>query len=155
MTLLVSVVLAAFAWIVVAEGHVPTLWGGLVAVPAAIWAGRRLAVGGLRPRLARVPGFVLFFLISSLVGGSRVAWLSIRPRLAIDPDVVVYPLRLPPGPKEVFVTVVNLLPGTLSARIAGDTLYVHALEEAGARRALEQTERRVAVLFGIAGAGSA
>lgn len=146
----VSVLLTALAWAVVTEGRTDTLWGGLVAVPVALWAARRVATGAVVPRPRRIPAFLLFFLRHSLSAGVRVAWLAVRPRPALNPVLLEYPFRLPPGPREVFVATVSLLPGTLSARLVGETLHVHALEAAGADAAVARAELRVRTLFGLA-----
>jgi len=144
-----AVVITALAWCVIAEGRTQTLWGGIFAIPVSLWVGIRLGLGAVAPRPTRVPGFLMFFVGRSLVAGARVAWLALRPRPNLDPALIAYPLRLPVGAKEVFMATVSLLPGTLAARVTGDTLHVHTLNAAAARSDVVETERRVAWLFGI------
>ena len=56
--------------------------------------------------------------IDILKGGVYVAWRAFDPRMPITPELIEYPLRLPPGlPRVILVNMVSLLPGTLSAEL--------------------------------------
>lgn len=94
---------------------------------------------------------VAFFLLTSLRGGTDVAWRALHPRLPIDPALLRHPLRLPEGTGRTFlVNALSLLPGTVVVDVEGATLVVHTL--ADRRRAaagLVALERRVAAVFGI------
>jgi multicomponent Na+:H+ antiporter subunit E len=105
---------------------------------------------GLLPTVLRLPLLVPFFLWQSLSGGVDVALRAFKPRLPLAPAMIVYPLRLPPGPAPVLMaSLVSLMPGTL-AMISGTRLRVHVLDETRAYRDdLERLERRVARVFGI------
>jgi multicomponent Na+:H+ antiporter subunit E len=94
-------------------------------------------------------GFVPFFLWHSLKGGVDVAWRAFHPRLPITPELIEYPLRLPPGlPRVILVNTVSLLPGTLSAELGGQVLKVHVLDSLGDFLAeLETLEQRVGCMF--------
>jgi multicomponent Na+:H+ antiporter subunit E len=65
--------------------------------------------------------------------------------MPITPELIEYPLRLPPGlPRVILVNTVSLLPGTLSAELVGQVLRVHVLDSLGDFLAeLEALEKRV------------
>lgn len=91
------------------------------------------------------------FAISGILRGALdVSLLSLRPgRLA--QGCIEMRTRLPPGrQRRVFALAITLLPGTLTARLDGDHLIVHALDCGPAtRRDLDMLEARVAGLFGL------
>lgn len=121
--------------------------------------GAWLAPGDAYPwRPLRLAGFFLHFLRASLLGGIDVASRALHPRLPLEPALVVHPLSLPPGlPRTLMLSVVSLLPGTLSVAIdTDDRLHVHVLVR-GADHGLADLERRVARLLSLpppAGSGS-
>ncbi len=93
--------------------------------------------------------FIPYFLWQSLRGGIDVARRAYTPRLPLDPALIHYPLRLPPGSARIFLlNTVSLLPGTLSADVSADTLCVHLLDKQRDPE-LTQLEQRVAGLFAI------
>ena len=94
--------------------------------------------------------FVPFFLVTSLRGGMDVAWRAFYPGIRVDPDLVEYRFRLPPGQSRVFMTnTVSLLPGSLSAELCADCLRVHVLDAGNDIRAeLQTVEDIVARIFG-------
>lgn len=144
----------SLAWLVIAEARVDILWGGVVAIPVACWCSYRLRPDmTCRPQLARLPGFLAFFVCHSFSAGMSVAWRALRPRPGLNPLLLEYPLRLPAGAREVLLATISLLPGTLSSRIEGEILHVHALDEAGAYESLVDAEVRVAYLFGLDSGG--
>lgn len=131
-------------------------WGSLaVAVPAAAlaaWFGARYAAGeAYRVRLLRLAGFGLFFVVSSFRGALDVARRALHPDLPIEPHLERYPIGLPAGqPRTLLVSVVSLLPGTLSADLDtnDNTLLVHALAP-GQADSVAELERRIGALFGL------
>ncbi len=143
----------AVTWWVLTEGRADA-WGvGLIFVVLAVIASRRLwPPAAYRLSLAGLLGYLGFFMVQSVRGGFQVAAMAMRPRLALAPSLFEVPLRLPPGPAQRLLTgTLSLLPGTLSVRLEGATLCLHALDarlpiEAEVRTA----EARVARLFGIA-----
>ncbi|HDP88768.1 MAG TPA: cation transporter [Thioalkalivibrio sp.] len=149
---LLSVALFGGLWWVLAEGAWRA-WGvGAVTVIAAVAASHLL----WPPRVARVSpvglaAFLFFFLWQSLRGGLVVAALALRPRLRLRPDLHELDLRLPPGPARVLLAdALSLMPGTVSAGLAGDTLTVHLLDRGLVTEAdLRQAEGKVAALFGL------
>lgn len=95
--------------------------------------------------------FILFFIVHSLRGGADVAWRAFHPGLPIEPVLLDYPLRLEAGrPQLYMVSVVNLLPGTLSVSLDASSLKIHTLnagKNIGAE--LRSVEHYVALIFGI------
>lgn len=125
------------------------LIGGPV-VLAALWSSTRLTPagrGGLS--LWGVALFLPYFLWESLKGGTDVALRVLGPRMRIDPGLRTYRTRLTrPGALVLFLDMVSLLPGTLSADIEGDKVLIHALDRStDLKPDLERLERRVAALF--------
>ncbi len=148
------VLLFTLIWLILSDGN-PSSWGiGAPAILLAVIASIAL-IPPVHLVWSEVPVFVGFFLVRSLAGGADVAWRALHPRMPIAPDLVVYPLRLPPGLPEVFmVNVISLMPGTLSVELTNelnqDFLTVHVLDRnQSAIAGLEAVELRVARLFGV------
>ena len=142
-------VLFSLIWWVLTDGAAPSWWIG---VPAVL-----LAVAASAALLPPTPfvwyeflRFVPFFLLRSLLGGADVAWRAFHPGLPIAPDLIEYPMRLPPGLPRVFMAnTVSLLPGTLSAALDRNVLKVHVLDRRkGVLTELEAVEQSVARMFG-------
>jgi multicomponent Na+:H+ antiporter subunit E len=100
-------------------------------------------------RWLRLIRFILYFLWKSLQGGIDVSYRALHPALPLQPVWHHYPLRLPPGRGRVlFVSVISLLPGTLSADLDDQAVHVHALNDDPATVAeLQQLEDHIAVLL--------
>lgn len=143
---------AAFfaAWLVLSSADPGALLPGALAAAAAGWASLRLLPStrfGLRP--AALPGLAARFLRQSALGGADVAWRALSPRLPLDPGLVPCRLRLPPGAvRSAFLTEINLMPGTLTARQEGDGMMVHCLDRGrqGAAQIAEEEDRLLAAL---------
>lgn len=149
-TVALRLALFALLWWVLTEGQ-PGSWplGVLFAVLAAA-----LSLALSRPAPWSAVGFVRFvpfFLWWSLRGGVDVARRACAPSLPIAPGMLTYRLRLPPGRARVFMTaVISLLPGTLSAEIVRNRLFVHVLDQRASSEAdLAALEMKVAALFRI------
>jgi multicomponent Na+:H+ antiporter subunit E len=149
-TLALRLALFALLWWVLTEGQ-PGSWplGALFAVMATA-----LSLSLSRPAPWSALGFarfVPFFLWWSLRGGVDVAWRACAPSLPIAPGMLTYRLRLPPGRARIFMTaVISLLPGTLSAEIVRNRLFVHVLDQRASTEAdLAALETRVAGIFRI------
>lgn len=139
----------ALVWWTLVGGEITSWWIGVPAVLLATTASVALIspVTFVWYELIR---FVPFFLIRSLLGGVDVAWRAFHPSMPIDPHLIEYPIKLPPGLQRVFLAnTVSLLPGTLSTELGSNYLNIHVL----ARRQdifseLEKLEGKVAALFG-------
>ena len=142
-------------WWMLTDGNVQSWWLGFPAVTLAV-----IASVALLPPVPMVWGellrFTPVFLRRSLRGGADVAWLAFHPRMPIAPELVDYPLRLPPGLPRVFMAnTVSLLPGTLSAALDLSVLKVHVLDRRkDVLSELEALEQRVARMFGVSLNGS-
>jgi len=137
------------------------LWGILIgpehrlvglAVAAAATAAslRLLPPARHRPRVERVPAFVLRFAWQSVVGGWDVARRAFDPHLTIRPGFVRYPVGFPPGPaRNVFTVVTGLVPGTVPADEDGESVTYHCLDVSQPVAAqLAAEEAALARLFG-------
>jgi multicomponent Na+:H+ antiporter subunit E len=154
------VVFALLWWILTGVGHEAALFGAPFVVFAALlgtlmrfrarpgsaplWPARPLA-------LMRLIGF---FLWHSLRGGVDVTIRAFRRPLPLKPDLIDYPLRLPPGQAPILMaSMVSLMPGTLAVVGAG-RLRVHVLDRTNRwHRDLERLERRICAVYGISDLG--
>lgn len=112
------------------------------AFKASLWPARPLA-------LVRLVGF---FLWHSLLGGLDITLRAFRRPLPLAPDLIDYPLRLPPGPTPILMaSLVSLMPGTLAVICEG-RLRVHVLDRhSDWHRDLERLEERIAEVYRIPG----
>jgi multicomponent Na+:H+ antiporter subunit E len=94
-------------------------------------------------------GFIPFFARYSLIGGVDVARRAFSRRMALQPAIIEYPLTLRlPQARLFMVGVISLLPGTLTAEVQDDKLWIHVLDQGNdIHSELEILERRVASLF--------
>lgn len=143
-------VLFSLIWWSLADGVASSWWIGVPAVLLALSASAVL----LPPApfiWYEFVRFLPFFLLRSLLGGTDVAWRVFHPGMPIAPDLIAYPLRLPPGLPRVFMAnTVSLLPGTLSAELSTNCLTVHVLDgRKDFLSELKAVEHRVARMFGI------
>lgn len=131
----------AQAWLV---GLAGSIGGGIV--------GAWLAPGDVHPwHPLRLLRFIGYFFKESLLGGLDVARRALAPTVDVAPCFARYRLGLPPGqPRTLMISVVSLLPGTLSVDLDADSgeLLVHALSE-DALGSVSELEQRVAWLFGL------
>jgi multicomponent Na+:H+ antiporter subunit E len=102
---------------------------GAVTAAAAAWCSLRLATPGAhRVRPGALALLVLRFPWQALRAGVDVARIALDPRRAPKPGEITWTPRLPPGPsRDAFLAYASLLPGTLPAGAAGDTIIIHAL----------------------------
>jgi multicomponent Na+:H+ antiporter subunit E len=104
---------------------------------------------GWRPH--RLVAFAFFFVVESLRGGFDVAWRALHPALPIEPSFLRFRHGLPEGqPRTLMVSVLSLLPGTLSTDLVDDgrTLVVHVLT-AEAIESVERLRARISWLFAL------
>jgi len=143
-------VLFVLIWWGLTDGVASSWWIGVPAVILALIASRALV-----PPSAflwfELLKFVHFFLWHSLLGGADVARRVFQPKMPIAPDLIEYPLRLPPGLSQVIMSnTVSLLPGTLIAELDRNVLKVHLLNRNKDSFAeLEAVEERIARMSGI------
>jgi multicomponent Na+:H+ antiporter subunit E len=128
----------------------PASW--MVGIPSALIGGaltlflpsssplRLSPLGGLR--------FAKFVFVGILRGAIDVSRSSLSPQ-TLQPGYMPWHTNLPEGrPRRLLAVAITLLPGTLTARIEGDMLTVHALDLSDATRAeLAALEAHIAKLF--------
>lgn len=120
-----------------------------VVVAAAVTAVRLSPYPTWRGSIRGLLRFGPHFVVSSILGGVDVAWRSLHPQLPIHPQLFEYQLRIPTGAaRTFFISIVSLLPGTVSADVHGDQLLIHVLDSRGrVQEQLATLERVVAGLF--------
>jgi multicomponent Na+:H+ antiporter subunit E len=139
-------------WVAFAGYEDPMSWIiGFPTVIAATWSRNNLSPrrnGGIS--IAGILRLLPVFLWESFKGGFDVARRVLRLRLEINPGLFDYRLNLSSTSARVlFVDLVSLLPGTLSADIRGDLMRIHALDlDQDSVTELGRLERRVAAVFG-------
>lgn len=129
-------------WWILAEGH-PASWGvGMVSVAAAL-AASLILTPPAQPRFSLINAlrFAGFFLFESVRGGTQVALAALAPRRRLQPGLMPVAVGLPAGlPRVLLMNTLNLLPGTVSIELEGDTLWLHVLDRTQA------IDREVAVV---------
>lgn len=142
--------LFSLVWWALSDGVVASWWIGAPAVLLAL-IGSVMLMPPTRFAWHEFARFVPVFLVRSLRGGMDVAWRAFHPHLPIYPELIEYPMRLPVGVPRVFmVNTVSLLPGTLSAELAGDRLAVHVLDSRhDFLSELQAVEQSAARIFGV------
>jgi multicomponent Na+:H+ antiporter subunit E len=148
--------LLALAWMTLTgDWSVPAAAFSLALAGLLLRLARPLGGEGLRRvRLARLPGFVLFFLKELIVANLKVAAAVLSPEGRLRPAIVAIPLELDRDAEvALLANLITLTPGTLSLDVSpdGHTLYVHTIATTGPdelRRAIrEGFERRILEVF--------
>lgn len=120
-------------WMVMTGADPGDLLPGVAAAGLATWCSLLLlpplrGPGGVRPlRLLRL---LVRFVWVSVLAGLDIARRAFSPSLPLSPGWVVYSSRLPPDvPRDVFMSMASLMPGTLCTGTddSGD-LIVHCLD---------------------------
>lgn len=146
-------VILAVIWLAL-TGFDELLLGAVAAAVGALF-GTWVVPGRPHPwRPLRLFRFTRYFLWASLAGGLDVAWRALQRRPAIHPTWLCYRLSLPRGqPRTLMVSMLSLLPGTLSADLRDDDiLLVHALDgsdEAATREGIARLEQELAWFFSL------
>jgi len=138
-------------WWLFAEGDLQAWWLGALAVALATAASLKLMPPRHYVRPLTALAFALFFLRNSIVSGWQVARLALDPRRRPHPHCVAVTLTLPEGaPRLIVAGALGLMPGTLSVRLDGAALTVHAID-AGIPVAAEAAalEAQVARMIGL------
>jgi multicomponent Na+:H+ antiporter subunit E len=151
-------IFALLWWLLTGGERAALLFGAPFVVVAAVLStlARFRAQPGL-PVLGSVAPLALlrligFFLWHSLLGAVDVALRALRWSLPLAPDLIDYPLRLPPGPATVLMSgLVSLMPGTLAVICEGH-LRLHVLDRRGHwYQDLERLEQRIGALYRLPG----
>ena len=130
----------------------PASW--VVGLPAALGGAIAAAALPSSPRFRINPYGVLTFAAfvarGVLRGAVDVGVRSLRPE-TLSPGFIPYRTDLPEGaPRRLFALFITLMPGTLTVRLDGAHLTVHALDRStDALGDLRELEQRIAALFGI------
>lgn len=146
---LTAAVLSSIVWLGLNGADLES-W--IVGVPsivvAAVIASRFPPARSFKLRWAGLLPFVQFFFHQSILGGWDVARRVLVGRLDIAPGMVTFKTSLPPGPaRHLLLNSISLLPGTLSAGIAGNRIEVHAIDiTAKPELDLQRLEQRIAGL---------
>jgi multicomponent Na+:H+ antiporter subunit E len=149
-----NAVLLAAVWLGLnGRDHASWLIGLPAVLAAAAMATRLQLTPRTQLRWQGLIAFFVYFLRQSVLGGWDVARRVLAPRLDICPGHVAYNSALPTGPaRYLFLSVISLLPGTLSADDDGENVKVHVLDESSDWRAeLGELELRVAGVFSETG----
>ena len=140
----------AFTWWVLTQGAHESWQVGLPAILIAVFIDYRLSPPrGNRWSLGGLIVYAYYFIKLSITGGIDVAWRTYHPRLPLNPAIIEYPLRLTSlSARNLFVCTVSLLPGTLSAELGDNILFVHVLDVGRPfKQELKIIEDRVAAIF--------
>ncbi|TVQ55065.1 MAG: cation transporter [Rhodobacteraceae bacterium] len=149
---LTATAVAALGWLALTEGDLSSWAVGAPTVLAAAWAATSAGLGAVLPRPGALAAFAPLFLGALLRSAWSLALRSVARDPRFRPGVVSWPLRLKGvGARAAFMNAVSLTPGTLAARLDGDRLWVHVLDETvDETPALDALERRIARLYGEA-----
>lgn len=139
-----------FIWWILTDGDTSSWWMGLPVVMLTIIVSIIL-IPPTHLVFIRVIWFLPFFLIYSFNGALDVAWRVFHPRLPINPDLIKYPLNLPPGLAQVLmINLVSLVPGTLTAQLKHNVLTIHVLDiQNDYKTRLIELEQHVTKIFGL------
>lgn len=140
----------AMVWWALTGGDLTSFAFGLPAsLLAAMISLRLLPPEGTRVRLRPLLTFVPFFFTQSLRGGWDVARRVYHPALPLAPALFHYDVTaMGRAERMAFILMINLLPGTLAARLDDDDLCIHALDERlPIMASLERLEARLAPIF--------
>jgi len=139
-------------WLLVANGEKDSWLIGLPTVLLAAFISSRLVPTSILARLhwRAVPGFLVLFLLDMVRGAFQTAQMALWRRERLKPGMVTVPLTVVETASRILlINVVNLVPGTLSAKQVGDELTVHVLDiSAPVIDEVKRLERRIAILFG-------
>ncbi|ETX14255.1 cation transporter [Roseivivax halodurans JCM 10272] len=139
------------------------LWAGLNAGDPASWVvGAPTVILGAAVTLLLPPAvpnpisvvgalrLAVFVAAGIMRGAFDVARRSLEPS-SLRPGILIWHTALPEGgARRLFALTITLLPGTLTARLDGGTLVIHALERSAVTRAdIGALEARIADLSGL------
>ncbi len=150
---LVRGLVLAFLWWVLSEGAAAS-WGvGAAVVVLATAASLALAPKPLPwPRIAPLLRFLPFFVVKSSLGGIDIVRRAFQPVPPLAPTLITCSVAgMGIAERVAFAVILALFPGTLSARLDGDALTLHVLDEAlPVMEDFAALEARLAPIFGRA-----
>jgi multicomponent Na+:H+ antiporter subunit E len=144
------VVLFAVLWWVLTDGATGAWFFGVPVILLGAWSS--LFLWTRQPLSLRgLVRFLPYFALQSLAGATDVARRALDPAMPLFPGLVRHRLRLPAGAARItLANVISMLPGTLSADLAGDDVLVHALDTRNDVHAMVlDLEPRIAAVFGV------
>jgi multicomponent Na+:H+ antiporter subunit E len=147
---IVVFILAGFWWVLSGGDLQSWLVGGPAIILAWLAINRLHLSDGLKLSWWAIIQFVPYLIRESLRGGLNVGLQILSPRLLLNPEFVVFTTCLrSPQSRFFFLVCINMLPGTLVARLDEHLLTVHVLDD-GADLASELSllEAKVARIFG-------
>jgi multicomponent Na+:H+ antiporter subunit E len=145
------VVLFAVLWWALTDGATGAWLFGIPVILLGAWTS--LLLWTRQPlSLFGLARFLPYFVLQSLAGATDVARRALDPAMPLCPGLVRHRLRLPAGAARIgLANVISMLPGTLSADLAGDEVLVHALDTRNDVHAMVlDLEPRIAAVFGVA-----
>lgn len=164
MTMMLSVarrlLVGGVVWWAIIEGDTGMIGYGVVAVVLSVAVSFVLTGRpeqrrkGLLRRLAHAAALVGWVLARSVSGGVDVARRALRlPRTDVDPYWRTYTADLASdGERAALALIMNLMPGTLSAKVDGEVVDVHVISPAfDVDATLQELERRIAAVTGPRG----
>lgn len=133
-------ILLVLLWGILTEGHSESWNVGLIAIILALVSSFILFPSGSSGfSFIGLVRFLVFFLSQSLRGGIQVAMIALHPRLDLHPVVQLIHPRLPKGiSRIILISILNLLPGTLSVKMSSENIHMHILD---GRRSVESEVR--------------
>ncbi|MCH8475743.1 MAG: Na+/H+ antiporter subunit E [Opitutales bacterium] len=123
--------------------------GGIIVAISFVGGGLSLVLcppGAWRLKLGKIPGFALWFLGASFLGGLDVARRAFSPSLPMDSVVLQFSHTMTDKESFFFAWVVSLLPGTVCLEMKEKDLRIHSLDKEIADR-MESLEKRIQELF--------
>ena len=151
--LLFYLLLFSFLWAVVSGNQGWEI--GVLAIVAATVTVLFYPVQLLQVRPLKFLSFSIFFFYSSLQSALAVTRIAFHPALPLYPFWMTYRFHLPAGPsRTLFVAIISLLPGTLSADMEENFIRVHTIgaDSTATRERLAlqlyMLEQRIAKAFG-------
>ena len=96
----------------------------------------------------RLVGYCFWLLWQVVVSTLHLFRLAFSPRSALQPHIVRYKTSLKSDfEKFLLANSITLTPGTVTIKIVGDTIYIHAISDVAAAGLDGEMERRIARIF--------
>ena len=126
-TIVVLGIAYALLWLVLSNNQGWAFGAVFIVLAVTCALSARLTLPPMRWRF--LPGFLVFFLSRMLTGGTDVARRTVGMTPDVAPGWVHYPLTEASAFAHLLLSAMTgLLPGTLAARIEGDSMLVHTLD---------------------------